>query len=100
MFSEQMNIVLQFSFFSIFSGSPTRPEVVSPAIGQHRYSYHLKWKSESQFPILQHRIEYWPKPVTVTPLSTANDSESEKDSSDSEAKGGVTEKVRRWVVCW
>ena len=43
------------------TGAPTRPQVTSAAAGRHRYSYDLKWRSASPFPVLQHRIEYWPK---------------------------------------
>eukprot|EP00095_Tigriopus_kingsejongensis_P009441 maker-scaffold108_size357748-snap-gene-1.7 protein:Tk09441 transcript:maker-scaffold108_size357748-snap-gene-1.7-mRNA-1 annotation:"hypothetical protein YQE_00014" len=44
------------------ASAPTQPKIVSSTNGQHRYSYHLKWKVISNFPIQQHRIEYWPQP--------------------------------------
>lgn len=45
------------------TGAPTKPKIVSLSSGQHRYSYHVKWKVISEFPIRQHRIEYWPHKV-------------------------------------
>eukprot|EP00094_Tigriopus_californicus_P006416 TCALIF_06180-PA protein Name:"Similar to OPCML Opioid-binding protein/cell adhesion molecule (Pan troglodytes)" AED:0.06 eAED:0.06 QI:0/0.8/0.72/0.90/0.8/0.81/11/590/481 len=45
------------------TGAPTKPTIVSLPSGQHRYSYHVKWKVISEFPIRQHRIEYWPHKV-------------------------------------
>ena len=35
--------------------------MTSSSTGRHRYSYDLKWRSASPYPVLQHRIEYWPK---------------------------------------
>ena len=43
----------------MISGAPTRPEIVSPSVGQHKYNYHLKWRVQSHYPIRQHRIKYW-----------------------------------------
>ena len=43
-----------------FKGAPTTPVIVSPSTGQHRYNYHLKWSAASHFPMLQHRVIYWP----------------------------------------
>ena len=48
-----------------FIGAPTRPSIVSVAAGQHRYSYHLKWRTASPFPVLQNRIIYWPVRATA-----------------------------------
>ena len=50
-----------YSSTSSVLGAPTRPQVTSPSTGRHRYSYDLKWRSASPYPVLQHRIEYWPK---------------------------------------
>ena len=64
------------------TGSPTRPQIVSPAIGQNRYSYHLEWKSDSQFPILQHRIEYWPQQQQQQQPQSARTSSTSATVSD------------------
>ena len=42
------------------TGAPMRPQVTSSRTGRHPYSYDLKWQSALPYPVLQHRIKYWP----------------------------------------
>ena len=42
------------------TGAPMRPQVTSSPTGRHPYSYDLKWQSALPYPVLQHRIKYWP----------------------------------------
>jgi hypothetical protein len=86
------------------SGAPARPLIVSSLTGQHRYSYHLKWRTASPFPVLQHRIEYWPHQQHIISSSdaeatvsydTAGERKGPKGSDEAKEKHNNAKKNRR-----
>ncbi len=43
------------------AGCPSPPTITSEEYSREKYSYDLTWTVLSQYPVLQHQIQYWLK---------------------------------------
>jgi hypothetical protein len=61
------SILINFCIFlwSLFgvctAGCPSPPTITSEEYSREKYSYDLTWTVLSQYPVLQHQIQYWLK---------------------------------------
>jgi hypothetical protein len=51
-----------WSLFGVCTaGCPSPPTITSEEYSREKYSYDLTWTVLSQYPVLQHQIQYWLK---------------------------------------
>jgi hypothetical protein len=60
--SYRIFVLFPWSLFPVrTAGCPSPPTITSEEYSREKYSYDLTWTVLSQYPVLQHQIQYWLK---------------------------------------